>query len=320
MKSCHTVFEHCLARSCLARNDWAQNRHADFNLWDARSGAMSGKTDFLSLRLRSRPRLLALVRNILVILNTSLEDCLTADEGPRVDEAIRTVDSALENLGLVATAINQSRRSPAFQKADRVFDPRQHSELMMHLAFLVLVRGTSEGRSQELDLYQLSSIQMRLIDANLRRRNRFLYAQRRTEKPRDVQTRTQLEPPNLQKPGLPQELVSPRAEASIVNLKPSDTESIANAPAVSGTSASVLGGNPLRQLPSIRSRPWNRTKGVSITGAERYPTLPKPSHKDANTVKCPCCCQILPVSMLDDIRWRYEIIPFRNRGVLYLLS
>lgn len=106
--------------------------------------------------------------------------------------AVQDVDSILEQLASLAVAIRRSGSNSRMQKADRTFDPNKHQELRNHLTLLItfespkkiemLRTGTCATHREPnppttgLDLH-LDVVQTRLINTNLRRRHRFLYAQ-----------------------------------------------------------------------------------------------------------------------------------------------
>jgi hypothetical protein len=46
------------------------------------------------------------------------------------------------------------------------------------------------------------------------------------------------------------------------------------------------------------------TRITDITATARYPRAHKLSNPDQRLVKCPCCCQAIPVSELEDSQWR----------------
>ncbi|ETS74203.1 hypothetical protein PFICI_14069 [Pestalotiopsis fici W106-1] len=93
------------------------------------------------------------------------------------------VEQVLDSLTRIAVVIRKSGANFRNQKADRLFDPKAHQKLRSHLEILVLARGSKTGRDRwDVDARDLTPIQERLMISNLRRRNRFVYAQRHAQK------------------------------------------------------------------------------------------------------------------------------------------
>lgn len=71
-----------------------------------------------------RPSDLPLVNGILAMLHQFLSDCVdVAEQGLPIDKTLQNVDSALENLALMAVSVQQTGRRSRLQKADRMYDP-----------------------------------------------------------------------------------------------------------------------------------------------------------------------------------------------------
>jgi hypothetical protein len=169
----------------------------------------------------------------------------------------------------------------------------------------------------EMDV-QLTPLQRRLIDANLQRRNRFLYAQKHSRK---LRTR-QLRPPDQSKkpaegndaarelkmtPTLPE-----RDRSSKLAKESGDVDEPKVPQTLSGTSASV---------PESRLK-WSEPQRVAqmpkslisiIAGAIKYPRLRKARGKgvseeeteQARMSKCPCCCETIPRHILEvETSWK----------------
>ncbi|KAJ5243895.1 hypothetical protein N7489_003991 [Penicillium chrysogenum] len=99
-------------------------------------------------------------------------------------ESRRAIEAVLSQLSIIAVAIRHSGARSRLQKADRSFNAAQHRELEDHLKTIVLRRpGISIA---ELNNSEPSRVQQRLINCNLRRRHRFMYAQRHAEELQQV--------------------------------------------------------------------------------------------------------------------------------------
>jgi hypothetical protein len=306
-KACLSQFEHCLALKSLMHNELLENRLADLNLWADGVGATAELRASLDQRFRSRPNELGLVKSILIMLKQFLDECASvAEKGMPVSEAIRNIDSALENLALIAVAIRRTGRRSRLQKADRRFDPDEHRELRLHLACIVLLRPRKDGREADgLDLSKLKPVQERLIDANLRRRNRFLYAQRHSTllKGREVSLSGPIEAGlEIASAEDARPTSSDKSEHKVSAAIPTIKES--TQPSVSGTSASTPESG-FHYKGAKRSTPEAvKTQITSIAATARYPKPSKPP-SDQKLFKCPCCCQAIPFEDVEeDEQWR----------------
>ncbi|KAK2053266.1 hypothetical protein LY76DRAFT_524943, partial [Colletotrichum caudatum] len=93
------------------------------------------------------------------------------------------VEQIINHLTRVALAIRKSGTTSRLHKADRSFDPSNHGQLRRHLELVLLARGRRDGRKDyHIDSEALTDIQERLILVNLRRRNRYAYAQKHAKK------------------------------------------------------------------------------------------------------------------------------------------
>ncbi|KAK2022716.1 hypothetical protein LX32DRAFT_602292, partial [Colletotrichum zoysiae] len=98
-------------------------------------------------------------------------------------EAKAEVEQIINHLTRVALAIRKSGTTSRLHKADRLFDPGNHGKFRRHLELIVLARGRRDGsKDYHIDSEALTDIQERLILANLRRRNRYTYAQKHVKK------------------------------------------------------------------------------------------------------------------------------------------
>ncbi|KAH8659649.1 hypothetical protein BGZ61DRAFT_403753, partial [Ilyonectria robusta] len=154
---------------------------------------MAGKTASLDARFESRPRELILTKNLLFQLGYYLEDALTATDERELEEVKRNVDTSIENLASMAIAIRRTGRKSRLVRADASFNSASLDDFRKHLEFIVRLRPTLPGYRhpshhknhphwwQRHLSAKLNPLQQRLIEANLRRRNRFLYAQTLSE-------------------------------------------------------------------------------------------------------------------------------------------
>lgn len=214
------------------------------------------------------------------------------------------VDQVLDHLVRVGIAIRKSGSNARSQKADHLFNPDDHSDLFRYLAVIILSRGSKDAR--DFDLIRpglLGSVQERLIKANLRRRNRFLYAQRYALK-LDGYSREERGPTTLRLvndgPGVVQQsadntknehtLLQPERneegdeEAQLANNSRRETMLLTN------TSASAVGIN-IRKGPAIPASPQLAKTDITTTAAKLVYPRPPQLREGMRFFKCPCCCQ-----------------------------
>ncbi|KAI0377864.1 hypothetical protein F5Y04DRAFT_263425 [Hypomontagnella monticulosa] len=312
-QKCVKAFKICLTLSELMDDRWAENRFADFNLWVDGVGALAAPRASLDYRFESKPMELTLVKSLLVMLNDFLEKCAhyaRTGESTSADEAIENVDSALGNLALIAVAIRRTGKRSRLQKADSKFKPDDHTELETFLRFVILYRRFRKGSSFEacedaLGVPTLSPPQKRLIEANLRRRNRFIQAQRHSELLRtgnifldDAVSQLAIGPSTAQ-------LESKRTP---VDKGKAPQRSVPrDAPTISGTSASVP-ESAFRIHPREKMAVRPAMTAITIlTSAIQYPNPPKP-RPDHQLFKCPCCCQSLPMDVaIETTLWKKHL-------------
>lgn len=238
-------------------------------------------------------------------------------------QAMRSTEAILDQLARLAVAIRRSGTSSRLQKADRSFDPGHHEDLKNYLVLMLLAKPSEiEKKRPEIsdvdakdismnfgvDIAQLSTAQRHLIDANLRRRNRFIYAQRHAGKlaPADHFS-TQKPAPKLETVNQPNKgpnILSAECRPSSPKIKPVSAASalstaLSDATRITDTTASAIATSFRFNI----SAPSTVISQLSFTGSKT--TYPNPPHlKGLNSFKCPCCCLTLPVKFSEHDRWR----------------
>lgn len=203
-------------------------------------------------------------------------------------EKKKNIETILDQLARISLAIRRSGTHSRLQKADHRLDPNDHQMLREHLIVMLLRRPGH--------ITDLTEVQKRLIDANIKRRNRFIYAQSHAEKLGLARDRPQAD-----------HTVSQSTVAGIVEDSPMG-ESTKGAPTVSdmGTTTTATAFDtpgPLKiDITSFRA-PVATTVMSSTAISLKYPRPPK-MKKDAKLFKCPCCCQVLPEELAEDDRWK----------------
>ncbi|KAJ5995826.1 hypothetical protein N7481_002803 [Penicillium waksmanii] len=299
------------------QNEWAENRLADFNLWSTGVGAYTMGKASLDHRLRANPEAHTILINLLLMLKILIHRCIagaseiytTVELSDKELARLTDVEDSLSQITRLTVAIRKAGTRSRLQKADSSFDPScsQICSLRQHLELLLLVHpdenGNSDSNKQQLDTARLTKIQLRLIDANLRRRSRFLYAQKHAQKlginygrPKN----TQSEEPTLvnQKPNPDvAQTTTSLQEQKIVSKKDPQTQST--------TTATVM-DEPivLPPLPVMTAV----TTVLSVTSSRI--TYPKPPaiHDRQLLFTCPCCCQSLPASVRQSSQWKKHLM------------
>ncbi|KAJ5376147.1 hypothetical protein N7509_013033 [Penicillium cosmopolitanum] len=271
------------------QQEWAENRLADFNLWSAGAGAYTIGKASLDHRLRANPEAHIIIINLLLMLKILIDKCIDRDSETHTtvewsdNELARKTDveNSLNQLTRLIVAIRKAGTRSRLQKADSSFDPNcpQIRSLRQHLELLLLVHpdehGNSDSNKQQLDPARLTLIQLRLIDANLRRRNRFLYAQKHAQKlgiPSGHPKNTQSEEPTLvnqqPNPDVAQTRTYSRAQKIVAKNDPqtrsTTTATVVEEPIVLPSLQQHSKGIRPQQIPMLLSA-WRRKVPVNIT-------------------------------------------------------
>ncbi|KAK1853853.1 protein phosphatase [Colletotrichum chrysophilum] len=327
---CLNVFNTCCSRKSLEANHWIENPQADFNIWmaamtDVRMAGLSSSFEF---GLDVRPRELKLVKDLLVKLGSCLMECATIHGGDLLEESKRNVDSAIRNLTLLAIAIRHTRRKTRRFKLDDNSDSSALADLRKHLEYLILVDTTvfNDSTRQRHETQQLwwqdrssdslTPLQQRLIEANLRRRQRFLAAQQDSD---------QISRQHISSPIHAEETMSSITSVLDKVQSPSMNEKNIASPPAPGISTrpefqpSLLATSPEASTSfttglcidnESHDAETPQTQRSLIRTATDYPRLvmPRPQiegdgHDNLHgttVLKCPCCCETLPHSMLEN--------------------
>ncbi|KAM0260793.1 hypothetical protein ACHAQJ_002559 [Trichoderma viride] len=101
-------------------------------------------------------------------------------------KSMQDIEMLLDQLAQIAIAVRRSGTHSRLQRADQQFNPEEHADLQTHLTTIMLLKKEKEYSelditTESFDSSNLSEIQKRLIRCNLKRRNRFLYAQRHSK-------------------------------------------------------------------------------------------------------------------------------------------
>ncbi|MCJ1349815.1 hypothetical protein MMC31_008056, partial [Peltigera leucophlebia] len=240
-------------------------------------------------------------------------------------QAMKNTEAILDQLARLAVAIRKPGTSSRLQKADRSFDPKHHEDLQNYLVLILLAKPSDiENKRHDIwdnnakdqsvnfgvDIALLSTAQQHLIDANLRRRNRFIYAQRHARKLAPVQLSSTPGPvPKLEVVNQPERgpnivMAESRARPLSPETKPVSAASAlliahSDVTRMTDTTASAIATPFMFDL-----APSTVMSQVSSTGLKT--SYPNPPHlKELNSFKCPCCCLTLPAEFSENNRWRF---------------
>jgi hypothetical protein len=288
------------------------SRLADVRLWADGVGAIAQGGHSLDHRFQSRPNDLMLVKSLLIMLGDFVNeyaDILGAGSAEGSDEALQHIDSTIENLAIIGVAIRRTGKASRRRKADVRFDPTEHSELRQHLEALILMRPSEAGLRAPIDAKELTVVQKRLIDANLRRRHRFVLAQKRSKGLRlpgfQPTERVAERAPTEEVPdsgltgkvkGRTLERVNRAFNQVFINGIPADMASQSHASTAEGS----LQYQPRRKFtPGVA-----RTQITALAAEADFPRPPRPP--DGRLIgKCPCCCQSMHRDdLMNPERWR----------------
>lgn len=229
----------------------------------------------------------------------------------KLSKEIDGVEVMINQLVRISIAIHRSGARARLERADQSFQANRHSELRDHLALLIsantLTQEEKEAGNSSLDLdsKSLTDIQLRLIDANLRRRHRFLYAQRRLRKQEEDDARQHVEPRQKQAQTAlankaSHEHPSPNSREEGKPGALSKSEKDRSAPLTETNSALTALDGPI-EMPMDGQL---STMVPSSTSAKVvYPQISK--NPGAELFTCPCCCQSLPIYISSGPKWRY---------------
>ncbi|RAK79175.1 uncharacterized protein BO72DRAFT_494525 [Aspergillus fijiensis CBS 313.89] len=194
------TFKLCLEQNHLMRETWAVVRMSDFNLWVDGWGAAAATETLLDARLQALPESdQKCLQDNLHQLKDALSQGLFVE---RSEKSMRKVDFLVSQLAKDAVAIRRREAQPRIQRADQTFDPRRQQSLRDYFkCMMLLLRPTDSAVSEpespptvptdwvcvipndNVIKLKMTPLQERLIEANLRRRYRFLRAQRESDNP-----------------------------------------------------------------------------------------------------------------------------------------
>ncbi|KAK2786998.1 hypothetical protein FQN52_007440 [Onygenales sp. PD_12] len=360
--ACRKTLQQCVKLPALMNDEWARKRLAEFNLWAYGSGASSKERASLDERLASKPDASVVVTNLIRLLQRLLVNCQRiggAEETPilsdhmipqdnyhdRSDDshssggdfnpdiplskATDDVEAIINQLERISTAIRRAGIPARLEGADHAFDPARHRELRDFLALLIYSNTLTEDDKRLGRLKagpppsSMTVVQSRLIEANLRRRHRFLYAEKRWRK--QTNERAPRHSTSIDQEGSESHVVLNVSRSSAVNREQVDTskkppehreQRKPPCPKTPGAAPTLTGTSPIAAQDEIAISQVTQapTAVASATSAKVvYPKAPE-ALLGQITFRCPCCQLTLPISVSKGVWWkkhlREDILPY----------
>jgi hypothetical protein len=215
-----------------------------------------------------------------------------------LSEAMKNTEEILDQLIRIAVAIRRSGTRARLQKADQLFRDDDYSDLRSHLNVVVL--SHAEFSEDQIDPKRLTKIQQRLITCNLKRRNRFIYAQKHSKRlnPALPNSAFAIDLGDAKPFDSKAQPVKLGTEGKSLDAEVQSATSSRKTGIVPGgtvTTATVVSSTLTLRPGTVPSQA--ATTQVSSTGSRlSYPNPPK-IKEGARVFKCPCCCQTLPSMM-----------------------
>ena len=222
------------------------------------------------------------------------------------------IKTILGQLVRISTAVRRSGTKYRYRKADASLKEEDFEDLKSHLTFIILMGSIQPSAAMQFsisDPNRLTTVQKRLIHANIVRRNRIIFATR-SMKPVAKPAAQQVQQPQQQllkiaeipaPKAKPTARLPPRLDELAV---PPQAPSIV-APSITRT-ATEIGSQFNWQAAEPKKTPSVVTRVTRIGAAQDYPSCPDPISDEL--LQCPYCADLLPVEYSKhQSRWRYEI-------------
>lgn len=232
---------------------------------------------------------------------------------------MKNTEEILDQLIRIAVTIRRSGTRARLQKADQLFRDDDHSDLRSHLNVVVLSHPPFS--EDQIDPRKLTKVQQRLINCNLKRRNRLIYAQKHSKRLNPdlmnsafaIDLGGDLKPSDSELDQVKDPAREESSEAQVLTDTSPSKPSVG--PGGTVTTATVVSSTLTIRPGAVPSQA--ATTQVSSTGSRlTYPNPPR-IKEGARVFKCPCCCQTLPTMMSEGGRWRYvpAVIFCRSNGL-----
>jgi hypothetical protein len=216
---------------------------------------------------------------------------------------MRQVESTLSQLICLGFKIRQSANTERVRKADATLATRDHEVFRKHLIFMLSMpkNGILATVDANAKLFTdrrypeglLNRVQVRLIDSNLKRRNRFMYAWNHAK-------------------SLASDAGSAWKVSQGTNVDgssgPNNPTRLNEPSHISGISSD---GSQLLNIPGLLAGPFRPGSNYvsTITRKMEYPRPPLAARSESLGFQCPCCAQVLPRTVGTNLR-QWRLVPF----------
>lgn len=190
------------------------------------------------------------------------------------------------------------------------FDANRHTELSAFLTFLVsLVDPGRKHNKIRVDTnedgsYALSAMAQRLIEANLRRRHRFLYSQRRSMK--QAMTDGEVDEPKESRRLDSARPMGENIAKRALGLSDHEIESRAKRAKLEDQPSHTSSSKPTSMEGTIEIPRQSQPSTSALSSTSSTVIYPRPPNiiDGQGMFNCPCCYQTLPVSSAKGRHWR----------------
>ncbi|OTA57630.1 hypothetical protein K449DRAFT_131949 [Hypoxylon sp. EC38] len=230
---------------------------------------------------------------------------------PALSSAKEKIEQILDNLLRLIVAIRKAGSGSRFRRADELYRPSDYLARRRYLELIIQTRLSLRGeKSPQVGYHNITTAQVRLIEANLRRRNRFLYFQTHSEKlslDRTISGQASNKRPGAKPDATKLPTLAPSSRDPVAPTDPAVTPD--PTPLLTDTNASELitksGVSPTAVPTPSHIAPSQVTSVVA--GKVVYPQ-PPPLPTGHQSFKCPCCCQSLPTIFRDKKIWKKHLM------------
>ncbi|KAK5200380.1 hypothetical protein LTR92_000923 [Exophiala xenobiotica] len=243
-------------------------------------------------------------------------DITSPSKNGRMVDAMVGVDSVIGQLNDLGVAVRRAGKQQRLQKADSRLDISEHSDLGAFLRFWIQIQKRKHPDTAVGVHDHLTPIQLRLINVNLLRRNRFIYAQ--------THAQYLLARAEVQQGSLPLLDESKGSLAQSSEDKGGHSHTVPTGQ-LAGPSPDLLGqkGEPVKDVEAradastatkletateiLEKRLQGSESQMTSTAAKiRYPYPPR-IRPGVKFFRCPCCCQTLDRAIAEGHRWRRHL-------------
>lgn len=225
-----------------------------------------------------------------------------------MDTTKKETEGIIHQLIRISIAVRRAGSQARVERADSSFQPDRHGELLGLLTVLLYASTSTTGSRLEGCAernpfsFQPTEVQSRLILANLRRRHRFLYAEKRWKKQGREHNASMAEGGMLYSG--PQ-----RNERAVIEGKTQEDEPMWSRSAMEAApTPTSTAPTTIREPVAVPESSQPSMTLASATGAKvSYPSAPDVSDGH-QAFTCPCCYLSLPVSLSEGRKWRLALI------------